>query len=154
LRIEDTDRARTVETSVQAIVDSLRWLGIDWDEGPEVGGPHAPYFQSQRLPLYTKAAEALMEKGRAYRCFCTSERLDAMRAAQQAAKQPPGYDGLCRTMADEESLRRAMREPFVIRFAMKKVGTTVLHDVIRGDISFENALQDDFVILKTDGYPT
>ena len=84
LRIEDTDRNRLVETSLEAIMESLRWLGIDWDEGPEIGGPHAPYFQSQRLPLYQKAAATLIDKGRAYRCFCTAERLDQMRAAQAA----------------------------------------------------------------------
>ena len=154
LRIEDTDRNRIVETSVRAIMDSLLWLGIDWDEGPEIGGPHAPYFQSERLPLYSRAAKVLIETGRAYRCFCTSERLDQMRAAQAAAKRPPGYDALCRTIMEGESEQRAKREPFVIRFAMKKDGMTVLHDVVRGEIAFENALQDDFVILKTDGYPT
>jgi glutamyl-tRNA synthetase len=154
LRIEDTDRNRIVETSVQAIMDSLTWLGIDWDEGPGKGGPHGPYFQSQRLPLYTKAAESLIELQRAYRCFCTPERLDQLRAAQTAARKPPGYDGLCRTLGAEESSRRARSEPFVIRFAMKRTGKTVLHDLVRGDIEFDNALQDDFVILKSDGYPT
>jgi glutamyl-tRNA synthetase len=154
LRIEDTDRNRLVETSVAAIMESLRWLGIDWDEGPDIGGPHAPYFQSQRLPLYRKAAETLMDRGRAYRCFCTAERLDQMRAAQAAAKRPPGYDGLCRGISREESDARARREPFVIRFAMNREGQTVLHDIIRGDVVFENSLQDDFVMLKSDGYPT
>ncbi|MCO5200759.1 MAG: glutamate--tRNA ligase [Chloroflexi bacterium] len=154
LRIEDTDRNRFVETSVGAIMESLRWLGIDWDEGPDIGGPHAPYFQSQRLPLYQKAAETLMDRGRAYRCFCTAERLDQMRAAQAAAKRPPGYDGLCRALSREESDTRATREPFVIRFAMNREGQTVLHDIIRGDVVFENSLQDDFVMLKSDGYPT
>ena len=154
LRIEDTDRNRIVETSVQAIMDSLTWLGIDWDEGPGKGGPHEPYFQSQRLPLYTKAAESLIERQRAYRCFCSAERLDQLRAAQSAARKPPGYDGLCRALTTDESSRRARTEPFVIRFAMNKTGKTVLHDLIRGDIEFDNALQDDFVILKTDGYPT
>src|SRR5688572_11632233 len=95
LRIEDTDRNRLVETSWQACKDSLHWLGLDWDEGPEAGGSHEPYFQSQRLPLYHKMADMLMEGGRAYRCFCTPERLDQLRAAQTAAKKPPGYDGLC-----------------------------------------------------------
>ncbi|MBE0610968.1 MAG: glutamate--tRNA ligase, partial [Dehalococcoidia bacterium] len=154
LRIEDTDRNRLVETSVGAIMESLRWLGIDWDEGPDIGGPHAPYFQSRRLPLYQKAAETLMDRGRAYRCFCSVERLDQMRAAQAAAKRPPGYDGLCRALTRAESDARARREPFVIRFAMNGEGQTVLHDIIRGDVVFENSLQDDFVMLKSDGYPT
>ena len=154
LRIEDTDRNRLVETSLGAIMDSLRWLGLDWDEGPEVGGPHEPYFQSQRLPLYQKAAETLIERERAYRCFCTPERLDQMRAAQAAAKQPPGYDGLCRRLPREESDTRATRERFVVRFAMNKEGQTVLEDLVRGQVVFENRLQDDFVMLKSDGYPT
>lgn len=154
LRIEDTDRNRLVETSVQAIMDSLQWLGIDWDEGPDKGGAHGPYFQSQRLPLYQKTAATLIENGRAYRCFCTSERLDEMRAAQAAAKKPPGYDGRCRTIPAEESERRAGSERFVVRFLMKKEGTTTLVDQVRGEVVFENALQDDFVMLKSDGYPT
>ena len=138
LRIEDTDRNRLVETSLEAIMESLRWLGIDWDEGPEIGGPHAPYFQSQRLPLYQKAAATLIDKGRAYRCFCTAERLDQMRAAQAAAKQPPGYDGTCRRLPRDEADARAGREPFVVRFAMNKEGQTVLTDMVRGQVVFEN----------------
>lgn len=154
LRIEDTDQKRLVESSVDAIMESLRWLGIDWDEGPGVGGVHGPYFQSQRLPLYQKAALTLIEGGRAYRCFCTPERLDQMRAAQVAAKRPPGYDGLCREISAGESEVRAGSEAFVVRFAMRREGTTVLDDLVRGSITFENALQDDFVILKSDGFPT
>ena len=154
LRIEDTDRNRLVETSLAAIMESLEWLGIDIDEGPGYGGPHEPYFQSQRLPLYQKAAETLIERGRAYRCFCTTERLDQMRAAQTANRQPPGYDGLCRNISPEDSLERSNREPFVVRFAMRKEGQTVLEDVIRGQVVFENSLQDDFVMMKSDGYPT
>ena len=111
-------------------------------------------LQSDRLGLYQAAAEKLIGEGRAYRCFCTPERLDQLRAAQAAAKQPPGYDGLCRTMAPEEATRRAAGEPSVVRFAMGRHGQTVLDDVVRGQIVFENALQDDFVILKSDGYPT
>ncbi|MGH2632559.1 MAG: glutamate--tRNA ligase, partial [Tepidiformaceae bacterium] len=154
LRIEDTDQARLVETSVPAIMESLAWLGIDWDEGPGVGGPHAPYYQSQRLPLYQKTALALIEREQAYRCFCTAERLDQMRKAQAEAHRPPGYDGLCRDIPAAESERRAKHERFVVRFKMKREGQTVLHDLVRGDIVFENALQDDFVALKSDGFPT
>jgi glutamyl-tRNA synthetase len=154
LRIEDTDRNRLVETSVQAIFDSLRWLGIDWDEGPDVGGMHGPYLQSQRLPLYQRMAMALVEQGHAYRCFCPPERLDQLRAAQARAGQPPGYDGLCRDILPAESEARARHEKFVIRFKMKRAGKTVLKDLVRGDVVFENALQDDFVALKSDGYPT
>ena len=154
LRIEDTDRNRFVEGSVQAIKESLLWLGLDWDEGPDKGGPYGPYFQSERLQLYQDAARRLIEEGKAYRCFCTPERLDQMRAAQQAAKRPPGYDGTCRNIPPDESERRAQSEPFTVRFKMKREGKTVLHDLIRGDIEFDNALQDDFVALKSDGYPT
>lgn len=154
LRIEDTDRARLVPGSMDAIFESLRWLGIDWDEGPDVGGPHAPYVQSERLHLYQAAASELIAKGRAYRCFCTAERLDAMRASQTAAKRPPGYDGLCRGIDAAESESRAKSEPFVVRFRMKDEGQTVLRDLVRGEIVFENALQDDFVALKSDGFPT
>lgn len=154
LRIEDTDRNRYVEGAVEAIMESLRWLGIDWDEGPDIGGPHGPYFQSQRLDLYRQAADRLIELGRAYPCFCTPERLDALRAAQAAAKQPPGYDGLCRSIPKAEAAERAAKEPHVVRFAMRREGVTVLEDVIRGEVVFENALQDDFVILKSDGFPT
>ncbi len=154
LRLEDTDQARLVPSSVDAIYESLRWLGIDWDEGPDIGGPHGPYVQSQRLEMYQAAASNLMAKGAAYRCFCTAERLDAMRAAQAAAKQAPGYDGRCRAIPAAESAARARSEPFTVRFRMKTAGQTVLHDIIRGDVAFENALQDDFVALKSDGFPT
>jgi glutamyl-tRNA synthetase len=154
LRIEDTDQRRLVESSVDRIVESLRWLGIEWDEGPDIGGPHAPYRQSERLHIYQRAAESLMAEGRAYRCFCTTERLDALRARQAAAKQPPGYDGHCRDIPADESQARAASEPFVVRFRMKDEGTTVLEDAIRGTVTFDNALQDDFVALKSDGFPT
>ena len=154
LRIEDTDQARLVETSLSAIMESLTWLGIDWDEGPDIGGPHAPYFQSQRLPLYRNAAEVLVSKGRAYRCFCTPERLASLRKEQESRKRPPGYDGLCRAISSEDSLARAKTERSVVRFRMKDEGTTVLIDLIRGEVVFENALQDDFVMIKSDGYPT
>ncbi len=147
LRIEDTDRARYVEGSVQEIMDSLRWLGLDWDEGP--------YFQSHRLPLYREVAEKLVETGHAYRCYCTPERLEELRRQQEAAKQPTGYDRKCRYLSDEERKElEAQGLPHVIRFAMPLEGETVFHDEIRGEIRFENALIDDFVMLKSDGYPT
>jgi glutamyl-tRNA synthetase len=154
LRIEDTDQKRVEEGSLERNYESLRWLGIDWDEGPDIGGPHAPYTQSERLPIYQRVTDELITGGRAYRCFCTPERLDSMRAAQAAAKRPPGYDGLCRSIPAEESKARAGAETFVVRFHMKDEGTTVLEDAVRGTVSFDNALQDDFVILKSDGFPT
>lgn len=147
LRIEDTDRARYVEGSVQEIMDSLRWLGLDWDEGP--------YFQSERLPLYQEVAQRLVASGHAYRCYCTPERLEELRRQQEAAKQPTGYDRRCRYLSDEERRRlEAEGTPYVIRFAMPLEGETVFHDEIRGEIRFENRLLDDFVMLKSDGYPT
>lgn len=154
LRIEDTDQKRLEEGSLERIYESLRWLGIDWDEGPDIGGPHAPYTQSERLAIYHRVTDELITGGRAYRCFCTPERLDAMRASQAAAKKPPGYDGLCRSVPADESLARAGAENFVVRFRMKDEGTTVLEDAVRGTVTFDNALQDDFVILKSDEFPT
>jgi len=154
LRIEDTDQKRLVDGSIGRIMESLRWLGIDWDEGPDVGGPHAPYLQSERLHVYHRVVEQLIAEGKAYRCFCTASRLDQLRALQAAAKQPPGYDGFCRSISPGESSARASTEPFVVRFRMKDEGVTVLHDAVRGDITFDNGLQDDFVALKSDGYPT
>jgi glutamyl-tRNA synthetase len=155
LRLEDTDRNRFVPESIEAIFESLRWLGLQWDEGPEVGGPHAPYIQSERLPLYQAAAKRLIEDGLAFECYCTPERLDAMRAKQRELKQPPGYDGLCRT---EEGRKRAKAESGgrnpVVRFMTPNEGVTVVPDYLRGDVSFENVRVDDAVLLKSDGYPT
>ncbi len=155
LRLEDTDQAREVPGSLQRIMDSLRWLGLDWDEGPDIGGPYAPYVQSQRLPLYHAAVQRLLASGDAYRCFCTVERLDALRAEQRANKQPPGYDAHCRGLDSTEAQARADGgEAHVVRFRMPREGVTTFHDLLRGDISVENRLSDDFVILKSDGFPT
>jgi glutamyl-tRNA synthetase len=155
LRIEDTDQTRLVPGSVERIEESLRWLGIDWDEGPDVGGPYGPYVQSQRLEHYREAAGRLLATEDAYRCFCTPADLEAMREAQRAAKQPPGYDGRCRSIPPADAAARAAAgESFVIRFAMPREGLTTFTDLLRGEITYENRLLDDFVILKSDGYPT
>ena len=156
LRIEDTDQARFVPQSLEGQMEALRWLGLDWDEGPDVGGPHAPYFQSQRLDLYHSAARRLIESGRAYECYCTPNRLDELRNRQRELKQPPGYDGRCR---GEEGRAAAKREAGpgaqpVVRFQMPDDGETVFDDYLRGEVRFQNALIDDFVILKSDGFPT
>ena len=155
LRIEDTDMNRKVEGAVEALLDSLRWLGMDWDEGPEVGGEYGPYFQSQRLPLYKKAAEQLIAQGDAYCCYCSPERLKLMREEQQKRKQPPGYDRLCRNLGPAE---RAKKEAEgitpVVRFKVPREGQTRFNDLIRGEVVFENSNIDDFVLLKSDGYPT
>ncbi len=155
VRIEDTDQTRLVPGSVDRILESLRWLGIDWDEGPDAGGPFAPYTQSQRLPLYQAAAERLIASGNAYRCFCTSARLEELRNQQRANHQPPGYDGHCRSLFPDEAEARAVTgEPNIVRFHMPDEGSTTFTDLLRGEITVENALLDDFVILKSDGYPT
>ncbi|PPD58216.1 glutamate--tRNA ligase [Dehalogenimonas etheniformans] len=150
VRIEDTDQARYVPGAVEAILDGLRWLGMDWDEGPEKNGAYGPYFQSQRLDRYKAAAEKLIASGHAYRCYCSSERLEQMRAAQEAAKVPTGYDRHCR---DRCELGPEGVTP-VVRFRMPLEGRTFFHDIIRGEVAFENALLDDFVLLKSDGFPT
>lgn len=155
LRIEDTDRNRYVEDGVSAQMEALRWLGIGWDEGPDIGGPYAPYTQSERLESYQAAARGLLAEGKAYPCFCSVERLDELRKQQQAAKQPPGYDRLCRGIEPGERQRRLEAgEPHVLRFAVPFDGVTTFEDVIRGPVTVENSTLDDFVILKTDGYPT
>jgi len=155
VRIEDTDVARKVEGAEQEILDSLTWLGIDWDEGPGVGGEYGPYLQSQRLKLYQDAAELLLKRGHAYKCYCSPERLDEMRKEQQRRKVPPGYDRRCRELGDKE---RAGFESQgivpVIRFKMPLQRKIVFEDLIRGEVTFEASTIDDFVILKSDGYPT
>jgi len=155
VRIEDTDVARKVEGAVEAILEGLRWLGLDWDEGPEVGGNYGPYYQSQRLELYKEAAERLVSQGDAYYCYCSPERLKEMRAEQVKRKQPPGYDRRCRDLSPQE---RAQKEAEgitpVVRFKTPLEGQTGFNDLIWGDVVFENSTIDDLVLLKSDGYPT
>jgi glutamyl-tRNA synthetase len=154
VRIEDTDTARTVPGSLESIIDSLRWIGLDWDEGPEVGGEHGPYFQSQRLPLYHAAIEKLIKGGYAYKCYCSSERLEAMRAEQQKNKVPPGYDRQCRNLSETDCANlEAQGNKAVVRFKTPLEGQTRFNDLLRGEVSFENRLLDDFVLLKSDGFP-
>jgi len=155
LRIEDTDQARIVPGAVEAILESLRWLGLDWDEGPEVGGPYAPYFQSQRLEHYHRASQQLIEAGHAYRCYCSPERLEEMRGEQMRRGVPPKYDRRCRSLAEDErpKLEAEGVRP-VVRFKTPLSGKTAFADVIRGNVAFENDTLDDFVILKSDGFPT
>ncbi len=155
LRIEDTDRKRYVEGAEQAILDSLQWLGLDWDEGPDIGGPFGPYVQSERSELYREWADWLVEKDYAYKCYCTPDELSAMREEQLANKQPLGYDRRCRnlTLAERAQKEAAGLTP-VIRFKMPLDGETVVHDVIRGDITVKNSQIQDPVLLKSDGLPT
>lgn len=155
LRIEDTDRSRFVEGATEGILDILTWFGIDWQEGPDKGGPHAPYVQSERNALYQQFAMQLVDEDKAYRCFCTPERLQQVRETQQASGLPPGYDRKCRTLADDEiAANLAAGMPFVVRFAMPREGETVVNDLLRGDMVFQNVNLEDLVLLKSDGYPT
>jgi len=155
LRIEDTDQARSTPESEQAILAALRWTGLSWDEGPDVGGPHGPYRQSERSKIYKRYADELLEKGHAFRCFCTPERLDAMRAAQRAAGTQQKYDGLCAAIGAEESARRAAAgEPYVVRMKIPATGGCVVNDVARGPVPFDYSSVDMQVLLKSDGLPT
>jgi glutamyl-tRNA synthetase len=155
LRIEDTDRTRYDPTSEAKIFESLRWLGLSWDEGPDVGGPHGPYRQSERTAQYREHADVLLAKGSAYRCFCTEQRLEELRATQRAMKVPPGYDGLCRRLKPEEAKARLdSGAPHTVRLAVPKEGSTSFLDDLRGEVTFENRTLDDQVLLKSDGLPT
>ena len=154
LRIEDTDRARSTPDSEAAILRALRWVGVGWDEGPDVGGPCGPYRQSERSEIYKTEVAKLVESGAAYRCFCTAQRLEEMRAASKG-KSFVGYDGHCRGVDKAESDRReAAGEAFVIRMAMPKTGETVFTDRLRGEVRFDNTQVDDQILLKSDGFPT
>lgn len=155
VRIEDTDQARLAPGALDAILESLRWLGMDWDEGPEVGGPYAPYFQSQRVGIYREAADRLLAQDDAYTCYCSPERLDEMRREQMRRKEPPRYDRRCRDLTDEEK-RQGLGEgqAAVVRFKTPLEGQTSFYDLIRGEITVANSTLDDFIILKSDGFPT
>jgi glutamyl-tRNA synthetase len=155
LRIEDTDRQRSHPASERMIFEALRWLGLDWDEGPDVGGPVGPYRQSERGAIYREHAEELVRRGAAYPCFCSPERLEALREEQRAKKLTLGYDGRCRSLAPAEAeRRRAAGEPHVVRLAMPKDDSMVVRDLLRGEVRFERPQMDDQVLLKSDGFPT
>jgi glutamyl-tRNA synthetase len=152
LRIEDTDLARTVEGAVEDFTDGLQWLGMDIDEGPDVGGPYGPYYQVQRKALYQQYASQLIASGHAYHCYCTPERLDEMRKEQIANKLPPRYDRRCSYLTPaERATKEAAGESWTVRFAMPLEGETVVPDRLHGDMVFKNKDLDDTVILKTNG---
>ena len=155
LRIEDTDQAREVENGLDLILGSLRYLGLNWDEGPDIGGPYGPYRQSDRLQLYTQYTQELIDKGAAYYCYCTPERLEEMRKEQLARGESTRYDRRCRFLTPAE---RAAREreglPRVVRLAVPLDGETTLHDFIHGSLTIANRDVDDQVLLKSDGFPT
>ncbi len=157
LRIEDTDRNRFQEGALEEIFASLRWLGLQWDEGPEVGGEYGPYFQSERTEIYKKMADQLLAGGHAYRCFCTSERLQKVREEQQKAKlsNASGYDRHCRDLPEEEIKSLLEKNtPHVIRFRIPLGQEVVFTDAIRGEIIYKTDILDDLVLMKSDGFPT
>jgi glutamyl-tRNA synthetase len=149
LRVEDTDRERSTMESVRVILESMKWLGLDWDEGPEVGGPHGPYTQMQRLPIYDHYARRLVSEGKAYRCYCSKEQLEAQRG-ELRARDPKAtfkYPGTCRWRSDAPNL------PFVVRLKAPQGGSVTYIDEIFGEITTPNASQQDFVLLRSDGVP-
>ena len=155
LRIEDTDRARSTPESETAILEALHWCGLAWDEGPDIGGPHGPYRQSERSVIYRRYADELLAAGHAFKCFCTPERLEEMRVAQRAAGKPPRYDGFCLALTPAEIERReAAGEACVVRLKVPDEGVCVVEDLRRGPIEFEWSTVDMQVLLKSDGLPT
>ena len=154
LRIEDTDPKRKVKGAEEAIYEGLEWLGIIPDESPKQGGPFAPYRQSERRSLYQKYAQILVEKGYAYYCFCSPERLKKVREEQARKHLPPMYDRHCRSLSRKEAERRAKKEPFVIRLKVPENEVIVVKDLIRGEIKFQSRVVDDAILLKSDGFPT
>ncbi len=155
LRIEDTDRLRSTAASEAAILDTLRWAGIEWDEGPDIGGGFGPYRQSERQPIYRQHAELLLREGKAFRCFCSAERLDEVRRRQQANGETTRYDGRCRTLqAAEVQARLGSGEPHVVRLAVPEDGSCRFTDGLRGDIEIPWRQVDMQVLVKSDGFPT
>lgn len=155
LRVEDTDRARSTPESEAAILEALHWCGIAWDEGPDVGGPHAPYRQSERSEIYRRYVAQLLAEGHAFKCFCTPERLEEMRVAQRAGGKPPRYDGLCLTYSAAEAAKReGAGEPYVVRLKVPDSGVCIVEDLRRGPIEFEWSAVDMQVLMKSDGLPT
>lgn len=154
-RLEDTDRARAVAGAAENLIETLKWAGLNYDEGPDIGGPHGPYIQSERTEFYKKYAQELLESGAAFHCFCTPERLEEMRKKQEAHKLPPKYDGLCRGISDAEmKANMAKKIPHVVRQKIPESGKTEWRDLVRGDVSFNHDTIDDQILLKSDGYPT
>ncbi len=155
LRIEDTDRVRSKPEYLQSQLADLEWMGLNWDEGPGVGGDYGPYFQMERLSIYKEYAKKLMDEGKAYFCYCTAEELERERQEAKKEKKNFGYSGRCRhlSQAEREKFEKEGRRP-CIRFMTPQEGVTVVKDLIKGEVSFENQLMDDFVIVKSDGIPT
>ena len=154
LRIEDTDRTRFDPQAEKEYYEALRWLGLEWDEGPDIGGPYSPYRQSERTEIYQKLTEELITGGHAYYCFCTPERLTQVRQLQQKRKEPTRYDGLCRRLSPEEARERALGgESHVIRFKTPQEGQTIAVDLLRNPITVDNHTIDDYILVKSSGMP-
>ncbi|MGH2788044.1 MAG: glutamate--tRNA ligase [Actinomycetota bacterium] len=155
LRIEDTDAKRATEDAYRAVLEDLRWLGLDWDEGPEVGGSFGPYRQSERVDHYRAATEKLVAGDHAYRCYCTQEELEARRKAARADRRAPGYDGRCRTLSQaERDGYEAEGRPFAVRFKVPERRTVTFDDIVRGTITTDTAQIPDFIVQRSDGSPT
>ena len=153
LRIEDTDASRVTEEAFHGVMDSLRWLGVDWDEGPDVGGPYAPYRQSQRMDTYREMADRLLAQGDAYRCYCTEEELEERRREALARGEAPGYDGRCRTLTEaERAAFEAGGRPSALRFHMPE-REHVVHDLVKGEVRWAPGELRDFVLMRSDGSP-
>jgi glutamyl-tRNA synthetase len=155
LRIEDTDQARSTPQSETMILDSLKWMGLSWDEGPDVGGPHGPYRQSERSAIYKEHCDKLLADGNAFKCYCTSEKLTQMRRHQMAAKQPAKYDGTCLSLNDADRTELDLAgTPHVVRMKIPTEGKCIVQDTLRGEIEFEYSVVDMQVLMKSDGLPT
>ena len=155
LRIEDTDRTRLVEGAVENLIDTLKWAGLEYDEGPFVGGNYGPYIQSERLDIYKKYVDELIKSGKAYYCFCSSERLEKIREEQQQQKLQPKYDKHCLKLSEEEIKQKiANGESYVVRLNVQPDEIIKIEDVIRGTVEFNSNIVDDQVLLKSDGFPT
>ena len=154
LRVEDTDRNRLVEGAMESQLEALKWLGIDWDEGPDIGGEYKPYTQSERLDIYKKISDRLIQDGFAYKCYCSQERLTQMREGYKKTQSIVGYDRKCRNINSLELGEINNEKSYVVRFKTPLEGKIIFNDLIRGQVEFENIRLDDFVILKSDGFPT
>lgn len=155
LRIEDTDKKRLKEDSISQILSSMKWLGMDWDEGPEIGGEYGPYFQSERINLYTDEIKRLLNEGKAYYCFCTEDDIEKEREEQRKNKLPYRYSGRCSHLSKEEVERNLkIGKPYVIRIKMPRDGSTEMKDLIRGKVVVDNSQLDDYIIMKSNGIPT
>jgi len=155
IRVEDTDQARSTRESEAMVLDDLRWLGLAWDEGPDVGGPHAPYRQSERVDIYSAAAQQLLASGNAYRCFCSEEVLEAKRKQAEVEGRPPHYDLTCYRLSPQQvSAKLAMWTPFALRFHVPDDGDVTINDLIRGEVTWKKESLGDFILVRSDGLPT